>query len=86
MYIEVYVCRKQVVIVHKSFVLNVVSTDVVAIIHRSFVLEWVCTVLVGKVQGALCNWCTYIWELFLFYFSIQGDVYVVKRFLKCRSV
>ena len=48
-----YVCRKQVVIVHESFVLNIVSTDVVAIIHGSFVLEWVCTVLVGKVQGAL---------------------------------
>ena len=53
MYTEVYVCRKQVVIVHESFVLNIVSTDVVAIIHGSFVLEWVCTVLVGKVQGAL---------------------------------
>ena len=53
MYTEVYVCRKQVVIVHESFVLNIVSTDVVAIIHRSFVLEWVCRVLVGKVQEAL---------------------------------
>ena len=53
MYTEVYVCRKQVVIVHESFVLNIVSTDVVAIIHGSLVLEWVCTVLVGKVQGAL---------------------------------
>ena len=49
MYIEVYVYRKQVVIVHESFVLNIVSTDVVAIIHRSFILEWVCTALVGKV-------------------------------------
>ena len=45
-----YVCRKQVVIVHESFVLNIVSTDVVAIIHGSFVLEWVCTVLVGKYR------------------------------------
>ena len=40
-------------IVHESFVLNIVSADVVAIIHGSFVLEWVCTVLVGKVQVAL---------------------------------
>ena len=40
-------------IVHKSFVLDIVSTDVVAIIHGSFVLECACTVLVGKVQGAL---------------------------------
>ena len=53
MYMEVYVCRKQVVSVHESFVLNIVSIDVVAIIHRSFVLEWACTALVGKVQGAL---------------------------------
>ena len=53
MYTEVYVCRKQVVIVYKSFVLSIVSTDVVAIIHGSFVLECACTVLVGKVQGAL---------------------------------
>ena len=53
MYKEVYVCRKQVVIVHKSFVLDIVSTDVVAILHGRFVLEWVCTVLVGKVQEAL---------------------------------
>mgnify|MGYP005689767233 FL=1 len=53
MYMEVYVCRKQVVIVHESFVLNIVSIDVVVIIHRSFVLEWVCTALVGKVQVAL---------------------------------
>ena len=53
MYTEVYVCRNQVVIVHKSFVLNLVSTDVVAIIHGSFVLELVCIVLVGKVQEAL---------------------------------
>ena len=52
MYKEVYVCRKQVVIVHKSFVLNIASTDVVAI-HGSFVLKCACTVLVGKVQGAL---------------------------------
>ena len=53
MYTEIYACRKQIVIVHETFVLNIVSTDVVAIIHGSFVLEWVCTVLVGKVQGAL---------------------------------
>ena len=53
MYKEVYVCRKQVVIVRKSFVLNIVSTDVVAIIHGSFVLECACRVLVGKVQEAL---------------------------------
>ena len=53
MHTEVYVCRKQVVIVHESFVLNIVSTDVIAIIHGSFLLEWVCTVLVGKVQEAL---------------------------------
>ena len=53
MYTEVYVCKKQVVIVNKSFVLNIVSTNVVAIIHRSFVLECACTVLVGKVQEAL---------------------------------
>ena len=53
MYKEVYVWRKQVVIVHKNFVLDIVSTDVVAIIHGSFVLECACTVLVGKVQGAL---------------------------------
>ena len=53
MYTVVYVCRKQVVIVHESFVLNIVSTDVVAIIHGSFVLECACTVLVGKVQEAL---------------------------------
>ena len=53
MYKEVYVCRKQVVIVHKSFVLDIVSTDVVAIIHGSLLLEFVCTVLVGQVQGAL---------------------------------
>ena len=45
MYTEVYVRIKQVVIVQESFVLNIVSTDVVAIIRRSFVLEWVCTVL-----------------------------------------
>ena len=53
MYTEVYVCRKQVVIVHESFVLNIVSTDAVAIIHGIFALECECTVLVGKVQGAL---------------------------------
>ena len=53
MYTEVYVCRKQVVVVHESFVLNIVSTDVVVIIHISFVLEWECTALVGKVQEAL---------------------------------
>ena len=53
MYTELNVCRKQIVIVYKSFVLNIVSKDVVAIIHGSFVLEWVCTVLVGKVQKAL---------------------------------
>ena len=53
MYTEVYVCRKQVVIVHESFVLNILSANVVAIIHESFVLEWGCTVLEGKVQGAL---------------------------------
>ena len=52
MYTEIYVCRKQIVIVHERFVLNIVSTDVVEIIHGSFVLEWVCIVLVGKVQGA----------------------------------
>ena len=40
-------------IVHESFVLNIVSTYVVAIIHGSFVMEWVCTALVEKVQGAL---------------------------------
>ena len=40
-------------IVHESFVLNIVSTDVVAITHRSFVLKWVSRVLVGKVQEAL---------------------------------
>ena len=38
---------------YTSFVLNIVSTDVVAIIHGSFVLECACTVLVGKVQEAL---------------------------------
>ena len=53
MYTELNVCRKQIVIVHESFVLNIVSTDVVAIIHGSVVLKWVCTVLVGKVQRAL---------------------------------
>ena len=53
MYKEVYVCRKQVVIVHKSFVLDIVSTDVVAITHGSFVLECAFTVLVGKVHGSL---------------------------------
>ena len=53
MYTEVYIYRKQVVIVHESFVLNIVSTDEVAIIHGSFVLEWVGRVLVGKVQEAL---------------------------------
>ena len=46
MYTEVYVCRKQVVIVHESFVLNILSTDMVAVIRGSFVLEWVYTVLV----------------------------------------
>ena len=65
MHTEVYVCRKQVVIVHKSFVLTIVSTCVVLIIHRSFVLEWACTVLVGKVQGALRKstgrWYVYDW-------------------------
>ena len=53
MYTEVYVCRNQVVIVHESFVLNIVSTDVVVLYTDSFVLEWVCRVLVGKVQEAL---------------------------------
>ena len=53
MYTEVYVCRKQVVIVHESFILDILSIDVVVIIHRSFLLEWVCIVLVGKVQVAL---------------------------------
>ena len=54
MYTEIYVCRNPMrVIVHESFVLNIVITDVAEIIHGSFVLEWVCTVLVGKVQGIL---------------------------------
>ena len=38
MYREVYVCRKQVVIVHESFVLNIVSTDVVGLYAE--VLYW----------------------------------------------
>ena len=68
MYTEVYVCRKQVVIVHESFVLNIVSTDVVAIIHGSFVLEWVCIVSgrkgTGSFKGPSCRKSTGRWYVY----------------------